>query len=114
MSTRMRPEFASTAGEWDFISCHCYVRLAASISVCITNECAACGNTNIHFSHTLQHTDGRQIDVGIECASVLLEDYELPRLAENEVKRKEGWRIHYKKPGRCVAGIEDLAKRGKL
>ena len=37
----------------------------------ITNQCAACGNTNIRFTHTLEHReDKRQISVGIECAVI--------------------------------------------
>jgi len=80
-------------------------------------ECAACGNHNLRFIHTLEHLDdGRQIDVGIECARVLVspEDSELPKLAENETKRKERWRKVYRRPGRCSTGVTDLENRGKL
>jgi hypothetical protein len=41
-------------------------------------------------------------------------EWEIPDLAENEVKRKEGWRIHYKKPGRCTVNTSDLMSRGVL
>jgi hypothetical protein len=58
--------------------------------------------------------DGRQIDVGIECARVLMEDYEVPSLAENETKGKERWRVRYRTPGRCSTTVDDLEDRGKL
>jgi hypothetical protein len=85
--------------------------------VSFTYECGACGNTYLRFIHTLESvTDKRQIDVGIECARALLspEEWEIPGLAENEVKRKERWRIYYRRPGRCTADINDLANRGVL
>jgi hypothetical protein len=91
------------------------VQAGAGLSVHLAYECAACANTNLRFIHTLEHLeDGRQIAVGIECARVLLQDNELPTLAENEVKRKQRWRIIYKKPGRCSADLLDLQNRGKL
>lgn len=113
-NSRMTPEMACTVGRWDYICCHCIVRIKTGFT-CSGPECAACGNLNLRFVHTLEHLeDGRQIEVGIECASALLEDRELPRLAENEVKRKEGWRIRYRNPGRCVCTPQDLENRGKL
>jgi len=80
-------------------------------------ECAACCNTNLRFVHVLEHEDdGRQIEVGIECARTLLDpsDYEIPSLAENETKRKERWRIRYNNPGRCVTTVAHLDEKGKL
>ncbi len=80
-------------------------------------ECTLCHNTNLRFVHVLEHDeDGRQLEVGIECARTLLDssDWEIPTLAENETKRKETWRIHYKTPGRCVTTIRHLIERGKL
>lgn len=104
-------------GQWEYICCECFVQLNTGTGVfaSLTRECSACGNTNLRFMHTLQQVEGgRQIWVGIECACVLTDDDELPRLAENEVKRKERWRIFYKKPGRCTANVVDLENRGKL
>jgi hypothetical protein len=90
------------------------VRVASAITVQFTYQCAACGNSNLRFIHILERVETKeQILVGIECAGVLLDDFELPRLVENEVKRKERWRQHYGKPGRCVAGLAELEARGK-
>jgi hypothetical protein len=41
-------------------------------------------------------------------------DSRIPRLAENETKRKERWRKHYQKPGRVTTDVEDLEVRGKV
>jgi hypothetical protein len=113
--TRLNPELEATVGQWEYVSCHCLVKLGRG-GVSFTYECAACGNTNLRFIHTLEHTeDKRLIMVGIECACVLIDDYEVPRLAENETKRKERWRREvYRTPGRCVTTVEDLENRGKL
>jgi hypothetical protein len=113
----LRPQLAATAGKWVYLCCHCFVRVTAGIVSKLNEECAACGNTNLRFIHTLENIDDhRQVEVGIECARALIgpEDCEIPRLAENEVKRKERWRIHYRRPGRCVATINDLENRGGL
>lgn len=116
--TRVKPELAVTTGQWGYVRCHCLVKTRSGRGgVFFTYECAACGNTNLRYIHTLEHNeDGRQIDVGVECARILLapSDSEIPRLAENETKRKERWRIHYGKPGRCTTSVEDLENRGKL
>jgi hypothetical protein len=81
-------------------------------------ECAACGNTNLRFIHSLENIDtGQEIQVGIECAVLLVgsDDSHIPRLGENETKRKERWRREkYNKPGRCTTTIDDLIDRGKL
>jgi hypothetical protein len=113
--TKVNPDLAATMGQWDYIGCHCIVKWGSG-GVSITYECAACGNNNLRFIHTLENEDGKQIDVGVECARVLLgpDEWEIPGLAENEVKRKERWRIYYRKPGRCSATIDDLIDRGKL
>jgi hypothetical protein len=105
-----------TPGEWRYLSCECLITIGQNILVLITYECQQCGNTNLRFIHTLEHLeDKRQIRVGIECAGDLIEDYELPRLAENETKRKERWRREkYRTPGRCVTTIDNLIERGKL
>ena len=110
----MDATFEATAGQWQYLSCACFVRASTGVIADITYECAACGNNNLRFIHTLEHPDRGQIWVGIECAGALLLNYELPRLAENETKRKEKWRTHYRKPGRCQTTIEDLEQRGKL
>ena len=112
----MKAEMETTAGRWAYVCCECFIQLEGSgVYVSRNNVCMACGNTNIRFNHILEH-DGRQISVGIECARILVvaEDRKLPRLAENEVKRKERWRIVYQKPGRCTADAVDLEQRGKL
>lgn len=112
--TRVKPELAATAGQWEYVCCYCVVQLRSGV----TNsgpECDACGNCNLRFVHVVQsNTDHRQILVGLDCASLLTEDYETPRLAENETKRKEGWRVHYRNPGRVVTTVHDLIEKGKL
>jgi len=113
----IKADLAKTVGQWDYVFCYTLIKLPSSggVHVSCKPECDACGNTNLRFVHILEHVEtGRLIDVGIECACVLLEDDDLPRLAENEVKRKERWRIFYRKPGRCVVGLAELEKRGKL
>jgi len=111
----MKPELAKTIGDWSYVRCEVWVHTGAAVSVDITQQCEACSNTNLRFVHVLEHMeDDRQIGVGIECAGMLLEDWELPRLAENETKRKEKWRMEYGRPGRCYTTIEDLVKRGTL
>lgn len=102
-------------GQWEYVHCHCLVMTSSSLTG-LTYECAACGNTSLRFIHTLENVeDHRQIQVGIECARVLIEDWEIPALAENETKRKERWRREkYRRPGRCYTTIDDLIERGKL
>lgn len=115
--SRIKPEFVTTAGQWIYVCCVTFIQFPSSSGVhcSFSFQCNSCGNTNLRFQHILEHIqDARQISVGIECASALLEDDELPRLAENEVKRKERWRIYYRKPGRCSVDIVDLQNRGKL
>jgi len=112
--TRVKPELAATAGQWEYICCYCMVRLASGVTTS-GPDCDACGNCNLRFVHVIQNdTDHRQLLVGLDCASVLTEDHETPRLAENETKRKEAWRIYYKKPGRCVTTVDCLIEKGKL
>jgi hypothetical protein len=103
-------------GQREHLSCSCWVSIACELVADITHECAACGNSNLRFLHTLEHVeDRRQIEVGIECARVLIEDWETPALAENETKRKERWRRDvYRRPVRCVTTIDDLIEKGKL
>ena len=79
----MNPELEKTVGQWSYICCEVWIHTGKGVSVDITNQCAACGNTNIRFTHTLEHReDKKQISVGIECAGILMDDWELPRLAE--------------------------------
>lgn len=114
--TRVKPELAATVGQWEYVCCHCLVKTGSSLTG-LTYECDACGNTNLRFIHTLESLDGtkRQITVGVECARVLMDDSEIPALAENETRRKERWRREvYFKPGRCVTTVDDLIERGKL
>lgn len=114
---RLKPEFAATVGQWEYVWCHCLVNFG-NRGVTFTEECWACGNTNLRFIHTLARLEDetQTIQVGIECARALLspEEWDIPRLAENEVKRKEQWRIHYRRPGRCSADVQDLINRGVL
>ena len=115
--TRILPDFAATVGQWEYICCYCVVKIESGFGVSTTGaSCTACRNTNLRFVHVLEHEDGRQIYVGIECAGTLVDpsDSGIPRLAENETKRKEGWRVRYRNPGRCVTTIDDLKNRGKL
>lgn len=108
-------ELAGTAGQWIYVCCYCMVRIGSAMTS--GPECAKCHNVNLRFVHVLEHEDdGRQIEVGIECARMLLDpsDWEIPRLAETETQRKERWRIHYRKPGRCVTTFRHLEERGKL
>jgi len=101
--------------DWRYLCCSCFVKISSQ-RVEITYQCRCCGNTNLRFIHTLENvTDGIQIEVGIECATRLLNDCEIPRIAENEVKRKERWRREkYKTPGRCSVDVEELKRKGKL
>jgi hypothetical protein len=114
--TRVKPELAVTAGQWDYVCCHCIVEMGSPLTgTILTYECVACGVTSLRFIHTLEHMKNRrQIQVGVRCAGILMESYKIPRLAENETKRKESWRIHYRTPGRCSTTIDDLIQRGKL
>jgi hypothetical protein len=117
--TRVLPEWAATVGQWEYVCCYCVIKISTGFGVTTSGpECAACRNTNLRFVHVLEHMeeDGRQIEVGIECARKLVDpsDSEIPGLAETETKRKERWRIHYRRPGRCVTSVDDLDERGKL
>lgn len=114
---RLKPELAATVGQWEYLCCECNVNLGSGVRAIITRDCLACGNYNLRFFHTLVNLeDHRLIEVGIECARILLppDEWKIPGLAENEVKRKERWRIHYRRPGRCTATIQNLMERGKL
>src|SRR5690242_20020080 len=111
----MKPELEKTIGDWSYVRCEVWVHTGKGVSVDITKECQACGNTNLRFEHILEHEeDKRVISVGIECAGDLLEDWEIPRLAENETRRKERWRIHYSRPGLCFTTYADLEEKGKV
>jgi len=113
--SRIKPDLASTAGQWEYVCCWCVVSLRRTGGVYVEYECSACGNTNLRFMHVLEHTDTqRQIIVGRDCADALMGGSEIPNLAETETKRKESWRVHYRRPGRCSTDIQDLENRGKL
>lgn len=117
--TRIKSELGATVGRWAYMSCECFVQVnGGGLRAVFSYECAACGNTNLRFIHTLENMDTEQrIQVGIECAALLvsIDDCDIPRLAENETKRKERWRREkYNKPGRCTTTVEDLENRGKL
>lgn len=114
---KIKPELMATVGQWVYLGCHCMVKLGSRGGSHLICECCACGNKNLRFIHALEHVEDHQgIDVGIECARVLLgpDESEIPVLAENEVKRKERWRVHYRRPGRCSVDIQNLIERGKL
>ena len=113
----LNSELTSTVGKWIYVCCYCMVKIHTGSGVSTTGpECELCHNTNLRFVHVLEH-EGRQIQVGIDCARTLVDpsDSTIPRLAENETKRKERWRREkYRTPGRCVTTIGDLENRGKL
>ncbi len=111
----MKDEFLKHIGKCMYESCWCMVGSAVGRGMIQT--CEACGGHNLRFIHTAENMEtGETFYVGQDCATVLVsaEEHELPRLAENEVKRKERWRVFYKKPGRCIVTTEDLEARGKL
>lgn len=113
--TRVKKELAATVGDWFYVSCHCIVKVQTGVS--FTYECDGCGNTSLRFIHTLENEkDKRRIQVGIQCARTLLplDEWEIPRLAEAEVQRKERWRIRYNNPGWCIVTEQDLIDRGVL
>jgi hypothetical protein len=111
----MTSEMAATAGQWSYLGCETFIHIGTpAIHVHIPWECAACDNNNLRFHHTIENLkDKRQISVGICCATELMQGSDWPRLCENEVKRKERWRIHYNKPGRCWASPDDVEARGR-
>lgn len=121
-------QLLKTAGKWLYDSCRCMVELRTP-GVTRTSEggiCQLCGNNNVKFIHTLEYlpdveaqkpdNEVRRIDVGLDCARLLVsaDDAYLPTVAENETHRKRKWRIHYRRPGRCVTTVDDLDARGKL
>ena len=114
--TRLKSELAATVGQWEYVCCECMVNVGSGAIAIITRACDACGNTNLRFIHTLESVEDRKlIDVGIECARLLMEGSDIPVLAENETKRKERWRREvYFRPGRCCTTVDDLIERGKL
>lgn len=111
----MTPEMAATVGRWRFLVCEVFVTIGPpSIPVRIVNQCFACSNENLRFLHTLEHRETKQqIQVGVECACILT-DSDIPHLAESEAQRKEHWRVHYRKPGRCYVTLADLEARGRV
>ena len=112
----LKPELEATRGQWIYVSCTVMVDMGGALYTRITRQCEGCSNTNLRFLHTLEHEEtGTQIVVGQDCAIVLLADGDdLPRRAENEVKRKERWRRHYRKPGICRVDVSELDAKGKL
>jgi hypothetical protein len=114
--TRLKPALAATIGRWEYVACHCLVKIGTSGVRDFAYQCDACRNTNLRFIHTLESVkDHAQIQVGVECARLLMEGSEVPVLAENETKRKERWRREkYRTPGRCITTIDDLIERGKI
>jgi len=121
-------QLLKTAGDWLYVSCHVLVELGPP-GVTRTSEggvCQLCGNNNVKFIHTLEYlphieqqkpaAEVRSIQLGIDCAQLLVgaDDAHIPVLAENETHRKRKWRIHYRRPGRCVTTVDDLDARGKL
>lgn len=109
-----KAQLLATAGEWEYVSCHCIVKLGTG-GVVMSYECEACGNGTLRFIHTLEHVETEKtIWVGLDCARTLMEGSDIPLLAENETKRKERWRVVYRKPGRCITTVRDLENRGKL
>lgn len=115
MKSRIKPELEPTLGAWGWIQCECAVHTAASLEVQLTYQCGACGNSNLRFIHTVVNPETNKVlQVGIECAGFLTGDFEIARIGENEVQRKERWRKYYERPGKCYVTVADLKNRGKL
>jgi hypothetical protein len=119
----MKPVFemvkiTGTEGKWKYQECAVTVGDSD-----LNGRCLMCGSA-MRFAHTLiypkelGHVRGtyeNYIWVGVDCAAILIDDNpDIPRLAENETKRKEDWRIRYGNTGRCKTTIDDLIERGKL
>jgi len=112
-------DVSSTEGKWEYLDCRVQVgRIDRRV------PCQLCG-TPMRYEHmltypselgTVRGTTYNRIFVGVECAVKLLspDQEEIPRLAENETKRKEQWRIRYQNPGVCRTTIDDLIDKGKL
>jgi len=107
----------ATIGQWEYARCYCSVGIGDRDWIVYGRKCAMCGNKNLRFIHVLRMVKPRrEIEVGIECAGVLVcsVDGSLPRLAENETARKEKWRKRHRNFGLCVTTVGDLANRDKL
>lgn len=122
-------QLLATAGDWIYVSCRVMVELRATSGAKLTREgglCQLCGNNNVKFIHTLEYlpdidankptSEVRRVDVGLDCARILLgkEEAYIADVAENETHRKRRWRVHYRRPGICITDVEDLSTRGKL
>ena len=71
---RLKPELAATIGQWLYLDCHCIVDMGGRAGNQFIYECDACGNKNLRFIHALENCENHlRIDVGIECARVLLD-----------------------------------------
>lgn len=112
-------DLKGTEGNWTYKTCTVNVG-----DPDLNARCQLC-RAPMRFSHALFYPTelGRirgatynHIYVGVDCATKLLvaDEYEIPRLAENETKRKENWRIRYKNYGVCRTTIDNLIDRGIL
>jgi len=91
--TNLRSEFAATIGQWNYVRCECLVDMRTTGGIVdFKYECQACGNTNLRFIHTLQHTEDekRSISVGLECARVLMEDDDVSQRTKQSEKNVGG------------------------
>lgn len=57
--TRLKPELTATVGRWEYIWCHCLVKIGGG-GGSFTHECDGCGNANLRFIQTLESPDNRQ------------------------------------------------------
>lgn len=116
---KMKPELEATVGKWKYKYCSVTVGDSA-----LSRGCQVCGR-HTRYGHTLLYpkelgrvagTFENYLFAGVDCAAKLLpsEHSEIPRLAENETKRKEGWRIHYENFGECITTVDNLIERGIL
>lgn len=112
-------DVSGTEGKWEYKKCS--VDAGGRL---LDKRCDLCG-APMRYQHVLfyptelGHIRGatyNHIYVGVECAEKLLpaDDCDIPRLAENETKRKEGWRISYQNFGECRTTVDNLIERGKL
>ena len=52
-------------------------------------QCEMCGKESIRYVHSMKHPDYPDVlHVGCVCAENMSEDYEMPMMAENELKNR--------------------------
>jgi hypothetical protein len=112
-------DVSGTEGKWEYKYCRVSVGKTA-----LSGKCQLCG-ASMRYTHALFYPTElgyikglmyNHIFVGVDCAEKLLpaDECDIPRLAENETKRKVGWRIHYENFGECKTTVDNLVEKGKL